>query len=97
MKRVLTLVAALPLFAFAEISTPVVAVPTVQVPLAELAEMRRRVDTLWTEYTNRLARIEKMKRRRAEAAEKRNVNGRPPVRPYRVNESRKGGRGGPAR
>lgn len=94
MKRVLTLVAALPLFAFAEISTPVVAAPA---NFDELVEMRRRVDTLWTEYTNRLARIEKMKRRRAEAAEKRNVNGRPPVRPYRVNESRKGGRGGPAR
>lgn len=93
MKRLTAMVMALPLALCAEISTPVVAVPTVQVPLAELVEMRRRVDTLWTEYTNRLARIEKMKKRRAEAAEKRNVNGKPPVRPYRVKDSIKGGRG----
>lgn len=92
MKQITALVMALPLALCAEISSPVVAVPTVQVPLTELAEMRRRVDTLWTDYTNRLSRIEKMKARRAQA-EKRNVDGRPPVRPYRVKDSRKGGRG----
>lgn len=96
MKQMTVLVMALPLTLCAEISTPAVSAPTAQVPLAELAEMCQRVDTLWTEHTNRLARVEKMKKRRAEATKKRNANGKPPVRPYRAKDSRKGG-GGTAR
>lgn len=39
--------------------------------LAEMIETKRRVDILWTEYTNRMERIAKMQEKRKAAEEKR--------------------------
>ena len=39
--------------------------------LAEMIETKRRIDILWTEYTNRMERIAKMQEKRKAAEEKR--------------------------
>lgn len=39
--------------------------------LAEMIETKRRVDILWTEYTNRMERIAKMQEKRKAAEERR--------------------------
>ena len=43
----------------------------VHVPFVELFEYQRRVDILWTDYTNRMERIAKMQEKRKAAEEKR--------------------------
>ena len=40
-------------------------------PYEDLLEMKRRIDILWTEYTNRMERIAKMQEKRKAAEEKR--------------------------
>lgn len=49
-----------------------------------------KLDVLWTDYTNRMERVRLMKERRdaARRAAGENVNGQPPVRPWRAGPAR---------
>lgn len=91
MKRLIVILAAMPLFAFGEVVDGVVVTPGIYVykEIEDLAEMRRRIDVLWTAHTNRQARISRARSKRATTAPKPNV---PPTSPLRFAKPSRIGR-----
>lgn len=90
MKRLIAILAVMPIFAFGKDVDGVVVTPGIYVyeEIGDLAEMRRRIDVLWAAHTNRQARISKARSKRVSAPKPK----APPTSPLRFAKPSKTGR-----